>query len=78
MKSVKVGTKDIRILGTDGVLVATLPSHSAVESVKNLVSRVKKLYPREDGKTYTTKSGVNSNTITIMVVDPEDVNRKNQ
>jgi hypothetical protein len=74
----KVGTNDIRNIGAYGKLVATLPDYAAVESAKNLVTRVKVRYPRTDGLTYTTSVDKSTNTITIEVVNPEDVNRKNK
>lgn len=74
----KVGTEDIINIGMFGKLTVTLPNPKAVESVKNLITRTKYLYPREDGLTYTTNTDKKTNTITIKVVKPEDVNRKNK
>ena len=74
----KIGTKDIKNIGTYGKLIATLPNYAAVESAKNLVTRVKARYPRPDGLTYTTSVDKSTNTITIEVVNPKDVNRKNK
>lgn len=74
----KIGTEDIVNLGAGGKLKATLPDFGAVETVKNLVTRVKSRYPRNDGLTYTTGVDKATNTITIEVVKPEDVRRKNK
>lgn len=74
----KVSTFDINAIGTGGSLTVTLPDYKAIESVKNLVSRAKAAYPREDGMTYTTKVDRATNTITISVVSPDEVNRKNK
>ena len=74
----KVGTDDIVNIGSFGKLTVTLPDYAAVESVKNLVTRAKVRHPREDGLTYTTKVNKMTNTLTIEVVKPEDVNRRNK
>lgn len=74
----KVGTEDIIKIGAFGMLKVTLPDYAAVESAKNLVTRAKARHPREDGLTYTTSVDKKTNTITIEVVRPEDVNRKNK
>ena len=74
----KVGTEDIINIGAFGRLKVTLPDYAAVESAKNLVTRAKARHPREDGLTYTTSVDKKTNTITIEVVKPEDVNRKNK
>lgn len=76
MKADKISTQDINGIGTGGKLVVTLPDYKAVEVAKNLVTRCKAVYPREDGMTYTTSVDKSTNTITIEVVEPEDVNRK--
>lgn len=78
MISNKVGTEDILNIGVNGKLKVTLPNYAAVESVKNLVTRAKARYPREDGMTYTTCVDKKTNTIVIEVVNPEDVRRKNK
>lgn len=78
MTANKIGTEDIVNIGTFGKLKVTLPDYAAVESVKNLVTRAKARYPREDGLTYTTGVDKETNTITIEVVRPEDVRRKNK
>ena len=78
MEASKVGTEDIINIGAFGKLTVTLPNYAAIESVKNLVSRAKARYPREDGLAYTTSVDKSSNTIIIKVVKPEDVNRKNK
>ena len=77
MIAVQFGTDDINNLGSYGKAVVTLPDYGAVESVKNLVTRAKTRHKRKDGLTYTTKVDKKTNTITIMVVRPEDVNRNN-
>jgi hypothetical protein len=74
----KVGTDDIVNIGSFGKLTVTLPDFAAVESAKNLVTRAKARHPREDGLTYTTKVDKMTNTITIEVVRPDDVNRRNK
>ena len=74
----KVGTEDIKSIGAFGKLIATLPNYAAVESAKNLVTRVKARHPREDGLTYTTSVDKKTNTITIEVVRPQDVKRRNK
>ena len=74
----KVGTKDIKNIGAFGKLIATLPNYAQCESAKNLVTRVKARHPRPDGLTYTTSVDKATNTITIEVVRPEDVKRKNK
>lgn len=78
MKANKVGTEDIVNIGSFGKLKVTLPDFAAVESAKNLVTRAKARHPREDGLTYTTKVDKMTNTITIEVVNPDDVNRRNK
>ena len=72
----KIGTEDIINIGAFGKLKATLPDYAAVESAKNLVTRAKARYPREDGLTYTTSTDKATNTILIACVKPEEVNRK--
>lgn len=72
----KVGTEDITNIGAFGRLKVTLPDFAAVESAKNLVTRVKARYPREDGLTYTTGVDKKTNTLTIEVVKPENIKRK--
>lgn len=78
MVASKIGTEDIINIGAFGKLKATLPDYASVESVKNLVTRAKARHPREDGLTFTTSVEKSTNTITIEVVRPEDVNRKNR
>ena len=72
----RVGTSDIRRIGAFGSLELILPNYAAVESIKNLVTRIKARYPRQDGLTYTTKVDKSTNTLTINVVKPEDVRRR--
>lgn len=76
MVSERVSTKDIVDIGAFGRLTVQLPTPKAVLSTKNLITRIKYLYPREDGLTYTTSVDKSTNTITISVVKPEDVNRR--
>lgn len=78
MVASKVGTDDIKAIGAFGKLIVTLPDFAAIESAKNLVTRVKARHPREDGLTYTTSVDKKTNTITIEVVRPEDVHRHNK
>lgn len=78
MKVDKVSTTDINNIGAFGKLIATLPNYAACETAKNLVTRAKARHPRPDGLTYTTSIDKSTNTITIEVVRPEDVNRKNR
>lgn len=78
MISNKVSTEDIVNIGMFGRLTVKLPDYAAIESAKNLVSRVKVRYPRSDGMTYTTNVDRKTNTITISVVRPENVNRRNK
>lgn len=78
MVSSKVSTSDIKNIGSFGKLVVTLPDYAACETAKNLVTRAKSRHPRQDGLTYTTSIDKATNTITIEVVRPEDVNRKNK
>ena len=76
MVAERISTTDIRSIGKYGVLEVTLPDNKACASAKNLVTRVKNLYPREDGMTYTCSVNYKTHTIIIKVVKPEDVNRK--
>ena len=78
MVASKVGTDDIINIGAFGKLTVTLPDFAAVESAKNLVTRAKSRHPRTDGLTYTTSVDKKTNTITIEVVTPENVNRHNK
>ena len=74
----KVGTEDILNIGAYGKLTVKLPNYAAVESAKNLVTRAKARYPRTDGMAYTTSVDKSTNTITISVVDPDAVKRRNK
>lgn len=74
----KVSTDDINNIGSYGKLIVTLPTYAAVESAKNLVTRAKVRHPREDGLTYTCSVNKSTNTLTIEVVSPENVNRHNK
>ena len=77
MVASKLGTEDITNIGMYGRLKVSLPSYAMIESVKNIVTRVKARYPREDGLTYTTSVDKKTNTIMIEVVKPENVRRRN-
>ena len=65
MVASKITTDDIRRIGRDGEIVVQLPTYAQIESVKNLVTRVKARYPREDGYTYATSVAKDTNTLTI-------------
>ena len=72
----KISTNDIQGIGKGGTLEVTLPDYKACMSAKNLVTYTKNMYPREDGMTYTCSINRDTHTITIKVVEPENVNRK--
>jgi hypothetical protein len=74
----KISTNDIQGIGKNGMLVVTLPDYKACMSAKNLVTYTKNMYPREDGMTYTCSINRETSTITIKVVEPENVNGKNE
>lgn len=74
----KVSTEDIKNIGSYGRLIVKLPSYAAVESAKNLVTRAKARHPRTDGLTYTCTVDKSTNTLTIEVVNPENVRRHNK
>jgi hypothetical protein len=74
----KISTNDIQGIGKGGTLEVTLPDYKACMSAKNLVAYTKNMYPREDGMTYTCSINRDTHTITIKVVEPENVNRKNK
>jgi len=76
MTAVKISTNDIQSIGKGGTLEVTLPGYKACMSAKNLVTYTKNMYPREDGMTYTCSIDRETSTITIKVVEPENVNRK--
>ena len=78
MKAERLSTKDIQSIGKYGVLEVTLPDYKACMSAKNLVTYTKNMYPRLDGLTYTCSIDRDTHTITIKVVEPEDVIRKRQ
>jgi len=73
----RVSTTDIINIGAFGKMEVTLPNFAACESAKNLVTRAKARHPRKDGLTWTCHIDKKTNTITIEVVRPEDVRRKN-
>ncbi len=72
----KITTNDIQNIGTNGALIVTLPDYKACMSTKNLVTYTKNMYSREDGMTYTCSIDRETHTITIKVVEPENVIRK--
>lgn len=72
----KITTNDIQSIGTGGTLEVTLPDYKACMSAKNMVTYTRNMYPREDGMVYTCSINRDTHTITIKVVKPEDVNRK--
>ncbi len=76
MVAERISTNDIQSIGKGGALEVTLPDYKACMSAKNLVTYTKNMYPREDGMTYTCSINRDSHTITIKVVEPENVNRK--
>lgn len=78
MVAERISTNDIQSIGTGGTLEVTLPDYKACMSAKNLVTYTRNMYPREDGMVYTCSIDRDTHTITIKVVKPEDVNRKNK
>jgi hypothetical protein len=76
MVAERISTNDIQSIGRDGTLEVTLPDYKSCMSAKNLVTYTKNMYPREDGMTYTCSIDRDRHTITIKVVEPENVNRK--
>ena len=69
MVAEKVTIEDIRNIGYGGKLKVSLPNYAACVSAKNLVSHVRKMYPREDGKYYKASIDSKANTIEISVID---------
>lgn len=69
MVSSKVTIEDIRNIGYGGKLKVELPDYAACMSAKNLVSHVRRMYPREDGKYYKASVDSKTNTIEISVID---------
>ena len=76
MVAERISTNDIQSIGKNGMLEVTLPDYKACISAKNLVTYTKNMYPREDGMTYTCSINRDTHTITIKVIDPENVNKK--
>lgn len=72
----KISTNDIQSIGKGGTLVVKLPNYMACMSAKNLVTYTKNAHPREDGMTYTCNIDRNTNTITIKVVESQEVSKK--
>lgn len=69
MVASKVTIEDIRNIGYGGKLKVELPDYAACVSAKQLVSHVRKRYPREDGKYYYASVDSKTNTIEISVID---------
>ena len=65
----KISVDDIKRIGRDGSLSVRLPSYAACVSAKNIVTYVKKAYPREDGLTYTCSIDCDTNTIVIKTIE---------
>lgn len=74
MVSSKVTIEDIRNIGYGGKLRVQLPDYAACVSAKNLVSHVRKMYPREDGKYYFCSVDSKNNTVEISVIDAPEKN----
>lgn len=70
----KISVDDIKRIGRDGSLSVRLPSYAACVSAKNIVTYVKKAYPREDGLTYTCSIDCDTNTIVIKTIEKKDNN----
>ena len=51
-----------------------LPNYAACVSAKNIVTYVKKAYPREDGLTYTCSIDCDTNTIVIKTIKKKNGN----
>lgn len=70
----KITVDDIKNIGYGGKLKVVLPDYAACVSAKNLVSHVRKMYPREDGKYYFASVDSKTNTIEISVIDKPEKN----
>ena len=70
----KISVDDIKRIGRDGSLSVSLPSYAACVSAKNIVTYVKKAYPREDGLTYTCSIDCDTNTIVIKTIEKKSNN----
>ena len=70
----KISVDDIKRIGREGSLSVRLPSYAACVSAKNIVTYVKKAYPREDGLTYTCSIDCDTNTIVIMTIEKKSNN----
>lgn len=70
----KISVDDIKRIGRDGSLSVRLPSYAACVSAKNIVTYVKKAYPREDGLTYTCSIDCDTNTIVIKTIEKKSNN----
>ena len=69
MVASKVTVEDIRNIGYGGKLKVELPDYAACVSAKSLVSHVRRMYPREDGKYYYCSIDSNTNSVEISVID---------
>ena len=69
MVASKISVEDIKNIGYGGKLKVELPDYAACVSAKNLVSHVRKMYPREDGKYYFCSVDSKKNTVEISVID---------
>ena len=65
----KISTNDIQNIGSGGTLEVKMPDYKACMSAKNLVSHVRKMYPREDGKYYFCSVDSKKFTVEISVID---------
>jgi hypothetical protein len=70
----KISVDDIKRIGREGSLSVRLPSYAACVSAKNIVTYVKKAYPREDGLTYTCSIDCDTNTIVIKTIEKKSNN----
>ncbi len=68
----KIGVDDVRRIGKGGSLSVRLPDYKACVSAKNIVTYVKKAYPREDGLTYTCSIDCETNTIVIKTIEKKN------
>lgn len=73
----KISVSDIKNVGINGCLTVHLPNYAACVSAKNLVGYVKKMYPREDGLTYTCSIDSEKFIISVRLVEASELkNRK--
>lgn len=74
MVASKISVEDIKNIGYGGKLKVELPDYAACVSAKNLVSHVRKMHPREDGKYYFCSVDSKTNTVEISVIDAPEKN----